>query len=106
MKICIVDTERETHNPKHPKLRIISERYYGGTCIKGDFVSSEGCDTSWMSSILQSSRNSTSSEDGSSNSKDRSSNNEDSELMMMTRTVDLLLTSHKQKQARILVMIG
>ena len=36
-----MDTERKTHNPKHPKLRSISESDYCGTCSEGDFVSSE-----------------------------------------------------------------
>ena len=86
MKICIkkvVDTKRETHNPKHRKLRSVSESVRGSTCSVGNFVSSEGCDTSWMSSIVQSNRGSTSSDNGSSNS-------EGSDPMMMTRTVDLL----------------
>ena len=49
-----------------------------------------------MSGILQSNSGSTSSEDGSSNSEGSDPT--------MTRTVDLLSASHKQKQASILVM--
>ena len=48
-----------------------------------------------MSSILQSNSDSTSSEDGSSNS-------EGSDPTTMTRTVNLLSASYKQKQASII----